>query len=198
MPSQRAIHPLSIKDHYKGNKQVRNSFQSHTDTHEHQRVEGGFSRSHVKSLTRAWKPETCLVTFTVKPHWWRLSPSKVVITHGALSMVALPGTPMDTARPVESWTHSWLHWGIVWEPQASFTALCYLWFFRLGTLTTILVGISIIVMNTMTKKKLEREELNWLTLPHHSLSRKEIKTGTQVGRTWMQELRLKPQQTTNL
>lgn len=45
-----------------------------------------------------------------------------------------------------------------------------------------LVRVSITLMNTMIKSKLEWKGFIWLILPYYSTSRKELRTGTQQGK----------------
>jgi hypothetical protein len=50
-----------------------------------------------------------------------------------------------------------------------------------------------VVIVVMTKRKLGRKGIMWLTLPHHFFSLKEVRAGTGIrAGTWRQELMQRP------
>lgn len=49
-------------------------------------------------------------------------------------------------------------------------------------ISNVLVRVSITLMNTVIKSKLEWKGFIWLILPYYSTSMKELRTGTQQGK----------------
>jgi hypothetical protein len=59
-------------------------------------------------------------------------------------------------------------------------------------LETILDTISNNMMKNHDQSNLRREGFIWLILPYHSQLQKEVRTGTQAGEAWRQELMQRP------